>query len=357
MLTRPMPALSLASAPVACRDGGLVLPTHPIHNAMRRGMLVTLPSHDEEVKIRVNGKLRRVRVRTGFATQAPRDANLLKTHLDLVDQAYRRPARGMGFWYDLPDALGRMGYQRQAGGQFHPDTTRALAGRLTVLAKGRVSVEEPAIASEPYWRFFAQGEDGALWPLEAHTGRPVRRVLAVPGAWWQAIDLAGYRTALPRGLATLPMDGHGHQVERVTLQLAAELGVWERAEARKGPHVTHRRLGSLLERAGVADKAVLLEAVSRRDNGPKRLRTYLAGEGFADEGALALLRELGGFAVDIKDEAAFWATGRAWVEKFWDARLAIGVRDHGERPLATLPPVAIAHRRAELPHPRAASDT
>jgi hypothetical protein len=324
---------------------------------MRRGLLVPAPGYEEEVKIRVQGKLRHVRVKTGFQPGAPRDANLLKTHLDLVDQAYRRPARGMGFWYDLPEALGRMGYQRQEGGQFHPDTTRALAGRLVVLANGRVDVDEPKLQEEPYWRFFAQGDDGALWPLGEHHGRPVRRVLAVPGAWWQAIDLAGYRTALPRSLATLPMDGNGHQVERVALQLAAELAVWERAEARKGPRQSHRRLGALLEKAGVADKATLLEAVSRRDNGPKRLRSYLAGEGFADEGALALLRELGGFAVDIKDEAAFWASGRAWVERFWDARLAFGVREHAERPLASLPPVAIAHRRVEPAHPRAASDT
>jgi len=348
---------TLACAPVACRDNGLVLPTHPIHNAMRRGLLVITPHHEEDVRIRVGGKLRRVRVRTGFQPAAPRDATLLKTHLDLVDQAYRRPARGMGFWYDLPEALGRMGYQRQAGGQFHPDTTRALTGRLTILAKGRVSVEDPAIEAEPFWRFFAQGEDGALWPIEEQSGRPIKRVLAVPGAWWQAIELGSYRASLPRALATLPMDGHGHQVERVALQLAAELAVWERAEARKGPHQTHRRLGALLENAAVADKATLLEAVSRRDNGPKRLRTYLAGEGFADEGALALLRQLGGFAIDVKDEAAFWATGRAWVERFWDARLVIGVREQGERPLASLPPVAIAHRRVEVPHPRAASDT
>jgi hypothetical protein len=330
---------------------------------MRRGLLTFLADHEERVRVRLHGQVRQVRVRTRWHAPEPtpvapaHGANLLKSHLDLVDQAYRRPARGMGFWYDLPEALGRMGYQRQAGGQFHPDTTRALTGRLTVLAGGRVSVDEPAIEDEPYWRFFAQDDQGALWPLGEQPGRPLRRVLAVPGAWWQAIDLAGYRASLPRGLATLPMDGHGHQVERVALQLAAELAVWERAEARKGPLQTHRRLGVLLEKAGVAEKAVLLEAVARRDNGPKRLRSYLAGEGFNDEGALALLRELGGFAVDIKDEAAFWASGRAWVERFWDARLAIGVREAAERPLASLPPVAIAHRRVDLPHPRAASDT
>jgi hypothetical protein len=36
----------------------------------------------------------------------------------------------------------------------------------------------------------------------------VKRVLAVPGAWWQAIELGSYHAALPRGLATLPMEVH-----------------------------------------------------------------------------------------------------------------------------------------------------
>ena len=37
-------------------------------------------------------------------------------------------------------------------------------------------------------------------------------------------------------------------------------------------------------------------------------------------------------------EGDFWAVGRGWVERFWSARLVLGVRGDG-RPLASLPPV------------------
>jgi hypothetical protein len=95
---------------------------------------------------------------------------------------------------------------------------------------------------------------------------------------------------------------------------------------RHEPHAVKRGVGALLSRAGIADRDLLRLETAAKGNGPKRLRAYLAGEGFADEGALALLREQAGFDVDIADEAGFWAAGRGWVDRFWDARLRLGVR-------------------------------
>jgi hypothetical protein len=192
----PRACATLAAAPVVCHAGQLTLPTHPFHNAMRRGLLVPAQSWEEQVKLRVNGKTRIVRVHSWFPLAAPstppRDANLLKTHLDLVDQAYRRSPRGLGFWYDVPAALERMGYKRLEGGGFHPDTSNALVSRLGLLSAGRVKVENQEEA--PYWRFFVQGDDGALVPLEAAgPGRGIRRVLAVPGTWWSQVELGSYR--------------------------------------------------------------------------------------------------------------------------------------------------------------------
>jgi hypothetical protein len=268
----------------------------------------------------------------------------MKSHLDLVDQAYRHGESPEGFPYDLGDALARLGYKRLASGGYHPDTVREHLRRLRALGTHEVAIERdggPAGAHGAFWRFYALEPSGGVRPIATEadweTLRASSRLLVLPGGWWRAIELPQYRLALPRTLLTLPLDGQGNQVNRVALQLAAELAVWERAEMRQGPHQMHRRLGALLDRAMVTDKAALLADAAKRLNTPKRLRAYLAGDGFADQGALAVLRELGRFDVDIADEAAFWAAGRGWVEKFWDARLVIGVRAMGDRPLATFP--------------------
>lgn len=344
-------ARTLALAPVARADGAFVMPTHPVHNAMRRGLLTFLPDHEERVRVRLHGHVRHVRVRTRWQTSEPtpvapaHGANLLKSHLDLVDQAYRRAEEGQGFAYDLPDALHRLGYKRLSGGGYHPDTVREHLKRLQLLAAHEVNVAPESHEDgmrAPYWRFFAMDREGALRPLDVAADwagvKASDRLLVLPGAWWETIELPQYRLPVPRALLSLPLDGQGHQMNRVALQLAAELAVWERAEMRQGPHHIQRRVGALLDKAMVADKHVLLVDSAKRLNTPKRLREYLAGDGFPDQGALAVLRDLGKFDVDIADEAAFWAAGRGWVEKFWDARLKIGVRALDDRRLASFPP-------------------
>ena len=227
--------------------------------------------------------------------------------------------------------------------------------RLAALTERRIGLDgRPA---EPLWRFFVREAGGLMRALETESdwaaARRQGRVVAVPGAWLAACELPSYRLPLGRALLALPMDGHGHAVERVALLLATELAVWERAEMRHGPHAVKRGVGALLARAGVAELEQLRAETSAKGNGPKRLRAYLAGEGFADEGALALLRRHGGFDVDIQDEAAFWAAGRGWVERFWDARLRLGVRGFEQVAAPAAPPPPAAPQPLAGPPPAA----
>lgn len=320
--------------------GTFAMPTHPIHGALRRGLLVP-DVREEVVRVRTAGRLRRVKVAMGFqlpaapvtpaaapAPEPPAGAGLLKAHLDLVDLAYRRDGEGQGLIYDLGDALARLGFVRLQGGGYHPATVKEHLKRLQALAERRITLE--GAPAEPVWRFWLRGSDGTLRPVESaadwEAARRGGRLYARPGSWLAACELPSYRLPLGRELLKLPMDGHGHQVERLALLLAAELAVWERAEMRHGPHAVKRSVGALLARAGIADHEAMRAETAAKGNGPKRLRAYLAGEGFADEGALALLREQAGFDVDIADEAGFWAAGRGWVDRFWESRLRLGVR-------------------------------
>ncbi|HEY9723666.1 MAG TPA: hypothetical protein V6D47_16765, partial [Oscillatoriaceae cyanobacterium] len=165
----------LAQLPIARHDGRLVLPTHPIHGAMRRGLLVIHPTYEEQVRVRLNGQTRMYRVRTAFGFQVPEpahDANLLRSHLDLVDQAYRIALVRPGFAYRLSDALERLGYKRLAAGGFHPETLHAHVRRLQALADHRLTLErlrgeqaQTEWAHESYWQFFKVGRMGLHTPL------------------------------------------------------------------------------------------------------------------------------------------------------------------------------------------------
>lgn len=371
-LSPPAPAIApsgycrlaaLAQLPVAHQDGRLVLPTHPIHGAMRRGLLVLHPAYEEQVRVRLNGQTRLYRVRSGMGFQAPapaHDPSLLRSHLDLVDQAYHAPLARPGFAYRLAEALERLGYKRLAAGGFHPETLHTHVRRLQGLADHRLTLERlrgeearTEWAQAPFWQFAKLGPGGVHLPLATEADwrslRASDTLWVSPGAWWEAIELPNYRLALPRELFALPLDGQGNQVNRVALQLAAELAVWERAEMKNGPRTLQRSVGALLEKALLADRAQLIEESAKRLNTPKRLREYLAGDGFADQGAFALLRSLGRFEIDIKDEAAFWASGRGWVERFWDAKLQFGVGRRQVSPPVDLPLASLPTPTGELP--------
>lgn len=288
------------------------------------------------------------RVRTAPAKRGGRaarplpgsDANLLKAHLDLVGEGVRG-GEGGPFTYDLGSALDRLGYRRHPGGGFHPATVREHLGRLSALGGLQMAAEaadapasfQAPLEEAPVWRF-AVAEAGGLpgpWLEGAEAFARLgagAKLWVQPGPWWALAEPHRQRVLAPAALLAMPLDGMGNQVHRIALLLAAELAGAEGAanEAGQGGRVVSRRLGPLLAAARVADSARLRQDAAKRLNTPRRLRGYLAGEGFADEGALAALRAVAGFQVDIMDEAAFWATGRGWVDRFWTARLRLGVR-------------------------------
>lgn len=330
---------ALPAAPVAVVGASVVLPTHPLHGAIRRGLLAGDRPHEEAWKSPEGHSWRLRTEPTGLANRHARplpgaDANLLKAHLDLVGEGVRAGG-GPGFWYELGPALDRLGYRRHPGGGFHPATVKEHLGRLAQLGALHLSwvgPEAPWASSEPLYRFARAAEAGPLRPLDGAEAL-VRlgaqaRLWVQPGPWWGLCEPQQQRLLAPAQLLALPLDGMGNQVHRIALLLAAELAGAEGAAhlAGQGGRVVSRRLGAVLAAARVADSARLREDAAKRLNTPRRLRGYLAGEGFADEGALAALRALAGFEVDILDEAAFWATGRGWVDRFWGARLRLGVR-------------------------------
>lgn len=357
--TRPTAPLATAPVPVAARGvrrgwsttraqasdaTSFAMPTHPIHGALRRGLLVPT-AREEVVRVRTQDRQRRLKVRMGFtrpdvtgAPVRPAGAGLLKTHLDLVDLASRADAPDASLPYDLSAALARLGFVRLASGGYHPTTVREHVRRLQALSERAIALE--GRAAEPLWRFYAAGPDAALTllttPAEWEAARRAGTFLARPGAWLAACEMADNEVPVDRGLLALPIDGHGHQVERLALLLAAELASVAKGEPGDKKTEVKRTVGGLLARAGVAELDGLRAETAAKGNGPKRLRQYLAGEGFADEGALALLRDRAGFDVDIHDEAAFWAAGRGWVDRFWEARVKVGVPG-AEQPLATFP--------------------
>ena len=105
-------------------------------------------------------------------------------------------------------------------------------GNMTALAALSLSID--GNAAEPFWKFYVQNVADVApsllaEPLAAESLRAARRILVAPGDWWQDIDLARYHLPVRPSLLALPMDGHGHQMERLALLLACELAVWERA--------------------------------------------------------------------------------------------------------------------------------
>lgn len=298
---------------------GLWVPSHPELDGLRRRVL--RPGRFVPARPGTAPEARRLLGPVGFrppAAEAPeapawerglrRDVAALKTHLDLVNEAGRAaPEAGGAFWYDLPEALARLGYRRQGHGAFNSDTLARHAERVRALCEG----------PEAPWRL-----SGEAAPTASGTPRRLRLSPGPALARWLAKVPADAR-GLTSALLALPTHGQGNERNRLAVLLAAELAGWARAGARRGAKRLVRPVGALLARAGIATLTELHDAQLRSPNAVKRLRANLAGEGFADEGAFALLRDLGGYGLDVVDEEAFWASGPGWVSRFWEARVGL----------------------------------
>ena len=272
-------------------------------------------------------------------------ASLLKTHLWLVDRAYRAGGEEPTFTVDIDELLQAKGYKRRQDGTFHPDTYREEFGRIMTLAsswitlwevKGKGRKAEKYVDETPYWEVRARRrlEDGdtlghSLQPyLLADAAPPiVKQAIIQPGLWWRVSQIGQYHLKIPRAILELPTDGRGNERERLAVRLAATLTLWVRAS--QNQHAGKARpysVGALLEGAGVTTREEF-DALHRVS--AMRLRHYLAGDdGMSGSGgALDLLRLHGGFEIDIQDKADFWASGRRWQDRFWEARLTVTIPD------------------------------
>jgi hypothetical protein len=276
-----------------------------------------------------------------------RATSLLKTHLYLFDRAWARGGSDPLVTVYLDDLLEAKGYKRRADGGFHPDTYREEWARIATLAGCWLEVrrikeqngrggEEVYIDETPYWRVEARrrlegGDALGLQPiLFGDPDAPIiKAALIRPGVWWGMSRVGEEYIHIPRALLALPTDGKGNETERIAVQIAATLALWARAgqKAHAGQAVSYS-VGRLLDVAGIKTRAEF-EQMGRKD--VQRLRTYLAGAEGDDKprGAINLLSRLNVFDIDIRDETAFWANGRGWRDRFWEAHLNVQIPNLG----------------------------
>ncbi|KEF35794.1 hypothetical protein RDMS_00005 [Deinococcus sp. RL] len=253
-------------------------------------------------------------------------AHLLKLQLDLCNQAARGGGNDPAFWYDLDEAAGRMGFKRIASRRgYDHKTRRELHARLLTLSHLNVTIGRVGEGKRarhlvaPLWIIELRDIRESDIPLEADGSTPdpatlphlptPRAVMVRPGGWWGAMNTAQFLD-IPAEVLKLPIDGKGNEVNRMAVQAAAILAVWERAGARKG--AKPKTLGAILEAARITtleDLKVNKHADRLRDN-------FLQ--------ALDVVRQKGGFDLEYIDDAE--VSGRGWHSRFWAARVQITPR-------------------------------
>lgn len=293
-------------------------------------MNASVANPPEEVLKRMHNSLLRVK---------QYGAALLKTQLDLMNQAYAAGGELPTFHYNFAEALERQGYAKQSHGAYHPDTMEGLRRRVAALAHQSIEVLELSskknnsryIEATPYWiveatrRLTAGDEYNHSIILLDDPNTPILTGFTMrPGLWWPLIDMGHYRLEIPSSVLELSTDGNGNEVGRLALQLTPTLAIWERSSQNlhAGKDVCYS-VGALLEGAAYTTREVFMNA---HNETAKRTREHLASIDGAI-GALPLLSKLGAFNIDIKDEAEFFASGRGWRERFWEAQLRVSVRN------------------------------
>ena len=272
-------------------------------------------------------------------------ASLLKTHLYLVDRAYKRGGDSPTFTVAMDELLKAKGYIRRADGGFQANTYREEWGRIAALAgcwlelqrvreKNKRGREETLIDETPYWevrarRRLEEGEALGLEPvlLEDPNAPIIKAVVIQPGLWWNFSDRGTMNYHLPYEVLALPTDGKGNETQRIAVQLAATLALWVRSSQQQhaGGECAYS-VGALLEASGVKTR---LEFEGERIDSVKRLRKYLAGTPDEPDGALHHLTSLGAFDIRIRDEDEFWAAGRGWQTRFWESQLTVKIPNLG----------------------------
>lgn len=340
----------------------LVLGTGPIHRHMTNHVMNRQQMTETgSLRMTIDGRGSTYRARSRLAPPAGYQANgpdemlrkmnetlldtkeqsaaLLKTQLDLINQAWLRGGDSPVFRYDYESALDRLGYRRLKGGYFHPETLREHHARVATLASQWLAVwelkgkkgQETYIDETPYWhielrRRVQEGDTiGTQVILFPEPNTPVvKEVLIRPGVWWELARIGSFHYPLPASLLKLSTDGKGNETQRYALQLAAVLAVFVRAsQARHTGERLPYGIGTLLEEASIITYE---DFVDLRSDHADRKRRYLAGDN--DDslgGALGILQQTGAFDINIADPFAFWVSGRGWQEKFWEAQVTVRI--------------------------------
>lgn len=351
-------------------DTVLNLGTHPIGREMQRGLIrPTLDPTDQIVRIKEGGKNVELKVRTGVSLEViagPRaayerqedvleniqrsllevkkhGAALLKLHLDLTSRAYETGGEIPVFDYNFADALDRLGYSRHEKRRgYDAGTMQGLRERIITLQSHQVAAwhtkrgAKETLTKTPYWiveaYHYSKQEmldfaEVDLVPnlLRQQNATAYTGVIIRPGFWWATTQMNHYRIEVPRALLQLPTDGNGNERERMALLIATFLAVHVRRNQRKNAGKSIPiRAGVLLEEAGVTTWSAFS---GQHGTLAARQRDYL--EDTDGTGALQILRDLRAFDLTIRDEADYFATGRGWRERFWNAMLEVEVPDLG----------------------------
>jgi len=269
-------------------------------------------------------------------------AALLKVQLDLMSQAYTAGGLTPLFHYDLSDALERQGYAHDDSRRaYDSETMQSLRERVATLAHQQVDVlnltetdkkgrTSKYIDSTPYWVIEAtrrrdEGDEvnGAIVLLADPNAPVVSGFTMRPGLWWQAVGVGDFYLDIPAAVLELPTHANSNEPERLALQLTPLLAIWERASQQQhAGKSTRYAAGTLLTEGGYTTREAFM---TMHPTQAQRIRDYLASTD--DTGAIPILNRLGAFSLEIEDEAAFFAGGRGWRERFWDTQVRLNIRD------------------------------
>lgn len=261
---------------------------------------------------------------------------LLKVHLDLQSEAYRAGGDGR-FPYDFKDALERQGYSKNDDRRgYHRDSMRNLRQNIHVLGMLKVTVYEgrlrngkTVVGKTPYWiSTLEHSEDDNIENLLGDKSSDYSTgAILLPGEWWTFAKMNRYRMEIPQSILELPVDDHKNRTNLYVLLLASYLAVHVRRnqEEHAGKKI-NLSVGIMLEQAGIITRGDFMRL---EPNQAKRERDYL--ETTDERGALSILARLQAFKVDIHEEEDFFATGKGWKERFWNAMLRVDVPNLGIR--------------------------
>lgn len=328
--------------------------THPMHLPMTR---VLLRREDSTREIKIGRDRSELVIRTEIDYEQVLGANfqnrfsegdlqqfqtnliqrkgigLFKVHLDLQSEAYR--AAGEKFPYDLKDALERQGYRKNNDRRgYHDESMRQIRQNIHVLGMLKVTVYEgrskngkPVVGKTPYWisTLELSEDDNIQNLLGDKSSNYSTATIMLPGEWWTFAKMNKYRMEIPQSILELRVDNHKNRTNLYALLLASYLAIHVRRnqEEHAGKEVA-LSVGVMLEKAGIItrEEFMLLEP-----NQAKRERDYL--ETIDGRGALSILARHRANSVDIREEEAFFATGKGWKERFWNAMLLVDVPNLG----------------------------